>query len=65
MKRDLIISCNFILRSYSCHCAADELESAKFKLFKDFSFYHRSTSFEQIGSSYNLAVQLKHYLENM
>ena len=32
------------------------LGSSKFKLFKDSSFYHRSTSFEQSSSSFNLAV---------
>ena len=30
--------------------------NAKFKLFKDCSFYHRSTSFEQSSSSFKLAV---------
>ena len=30
--------------------------SAKFKLFKDFSLYRRSTSFERSSSSFNLAV---------
>ena len=34
------------------------LRSAKFKLFKDFSFYHRSTSFERSSSSFNLAVHV-------
>ena len=33
--------------------------SAKFKLFKDFSSYRQSTSFEQSSSSFNLAVQAK------
>ena len=33
--------------------------SAKFKLFKDFSLYRRSTSFERSSSSFNLAVHKK------
>ena len=35
-----------------------QLGSAKFKQFKDFSFYHRSTSFERSSSSFNLAVPI-------